>query len=220
MFCSSLNEDELFETAKPPMLRMMKEFAALIRDTFDDNKEYTGLARGISSGVVMLNPVRAQQINSAVDGQLQIEAMEDDLKKLRLETGMALREFVRQFEDLVRIFNGLSDEDMTDKKKSSRMVKCVRMSRDELDKVHERGFSTVVQTLGINAGVNTYGKVKSQIARANDTQTFEFAREKRSSRGGNSEDAPSPRPRCTCTWWRPRYAQKTLVRPLRSELRL
>jgi hypothetical protein len=29
--------------------------------------------------------------------------MEDDLKELRLERGMALREFIRQFGDLVRI---------------------------------------------------------------------------------------------------------------------
>jgi hypothetical protein len=51
-------ETPLFEEASPMKLRLLKEFAAVIRETFEDNKEYTGLIRGVASGVVMLNLVR------------------------------------------------------------------------------------------------------------------------------------------------------------------
>jgi hypothetical protein len=58
----------LFEEASSAKLRLLKEFAAMIRETFEDNKEYTALIRGIASGVVMLNLVRAQHLRSSIDG--------------------------------------------------------------------------------------------------------------------------------------------------------
>jgi hypothetical protein len=57
-------EDELFENASPSQRRRLKEFAACIRDTPEDNQDCIGRVRGAASGVViMLNPMRAQHIS-------------------------------------------------------------------------------------------------------------------------------------------------------------
>jgi hypothetical protein len=49
----------LFEETSPAKLRLLKEFAAMVRETFEDNKECTALIRGIASGAVMLNQAAA-----------------------------------------------------------------------------------------------------------------------------------------------------------------
>ena len=133
----------LFEETSPAKLRLLKEFAAMVRETFEDNKEYTALIRGIASGAVMLNLVRAQHLRSSVDGQLQTEEMTEKLKDLRLRRSMTLREFFRQFDNLVRIINDIADSDMTDKHKCVRMTNCVRLSMVELRKNGGREFNSV-----------------------------------------------------------------------------
>ena len=73
-------EELLFEEASLAKLRLLKEFAAMVREAFEENKDYTALIRGVASGAVMLNLVRAQHLRSSVDGQLQTEEMTEKLQ--------------------------------------------------------------------------------------------------------------------------------------------
>ncbi len=82
--------------------------------------------------------------------QLQTEEMTEKLKDLRLRRSMTLREFFRQFDNLVRIIDDIADSDMTDKHKCVRMTNCVRLSMVELRKNGGREFNSVVQLSLIN----------------------------------------------------------------------
>ena len=184
-------EELLFEEASPAKLRLLKEFAAMVREAFEENKDYTALIRGVASGAVMLNLVRAQHLRSSVDGQLQTEEMTEKLKDLRLRRSMTLREFFRQFDNLVRIIDDIADSDLTDKYKCVRITNCIRLSMAELRKSGGREFSPVVQMLDVNAKSNTLTDVKRHLTMANDTQVNEFKQEKLPGRASEDLQANS-----------------------------
>ena len=184
-------EELLFEEASLAKLRLLKEFAAMVREAFEENKDYTALIRGVASGAVMLNLVRAQHLRSSVDGQLQTEEMTEKLKGLRLRRSMTLREFFRQFDNLVRIIDDIADSDLTDKYKCVRITNCIRLSMAELRKNGGREFGPVVQMLDVNAKSNTLTDVKRHLNMANDTQVNELKKEKLPGRASEDLQANS-----------------------------